>query len=822
MQKILKRMPGFLSVHLMIAAILLGSGNSPAPVNSHPVYKQLRDIELSGKAVQVRGLVLKRDTAVFTFHGGSFYFLEAVENRFTGAVFIGDGEFAMTPVLAEEQHHLMHLTGGPSITERFSKTVIRFTDETYKEITASSEVRQVSSVYEAESYLKKIRKLLRKGRRFRHLNIAASLLRYNLDLRLLMDIAWPGQGGFFHAFFDGDRYGNILFTIDPLGVPPVGPEEVVMACLTEKNLGIWVAEHRQEVYKQGAVSHINHRLVDMEHYDIDVSTRGNQLEAAVTARFKALVDGARVIPFSLFPRLRVGAVTDAESGLLSFIQEKYNEDADFAIILPEGLKKGKQYTITFEYHGKEAVIDEGAGNLSLVARSNWYPNPGFGDRATFRMTIKTPAELVVVATGQPVDREIRGKTLISRWKSDVPLIGAGFNYGKFKKSVVKDEDLDVTIESYANIDMPDGIQQLKIMVDNFQRETGQYLPLNLGSLNPVGLMDTVRAEAQTGVKVYWQMFGPMSFDRVAITQQPFPNFGEAWPMLVYMPIIAYLSNTELQQLGFIPAVSFVRYACAHEVGHQWWGNTVGCKSYRSQWLSEALAQLSASLFAQVVYKKGKFLEFWKDLRKQALKKNRKRKCPSKMGSITLGYRLDTARTGNVTHAAFYAKGAFIAHMLRMLMWEPRTGDKRFSTMLKDFVKTFYNRDASTEDFKRMVEKHITREMDLDGNGKMDWFFDQWLHGTKIPHYTLVYRVEPGGNGKFTLSCTVMQGKVDDSFKMRVPIYALFKDNKLFRLGSVVLKGNSTSPQFKVKNLPGKPKRVLLCAYEDVLCTIKGR
>jgi hypothetical protein len=193
MQKILKRMPGFLSVHLMIAAILLGSGNSPGPVNSHPVYKQLRAIKLSGKAVPARGLVLKRDTAVFTFHRGTFYFLEAVENRFTGAVFIGDGEFVMTPVLAEEQHHLMHLTGGPPIRERFSKMVIRFTDGTYKEITASGEVQQVSSVSAAESYLKKIRKLLRKGRRYLHPNIAASLLKYNLDLRLLMDIIWPGQ-----------------------------------------------------------------------------------------------------------------------------------------------------------------------------------------------------------------------------------------------------------------------------------------------------------------------------------------------------------------------------------------------------------------------------------------------------------------------------------------------------------------------------------------------------------------------------------------------------------------------------------------------------
>jgi hypothetical protein len=822
MQKRLKRMLSFIVVQLMIAAVIYGSGNSSAAVNSHPVYKQLRNIKLSGEAVQVRDLVLKRDAAVFNFKKGTFYFLEAVENQCTGAVFIGDGTFTMTPVLAEERHHLMHLTGGPSISETFSRMILRFTDETYKEITASGGVQQVSSVSTAEGYLKRNRKLLRRGKRYSRPNIAVSLLKYNLDLRLLTDITWPGQGGFFHSFFDGDKYGDILFIIDPLGVPPVAPEEVVMACLGEKNLGIWVAEHRQEVYTQDPAAHIDHRLIDMEHYDIEAATRGNHLEAAVTARFNALVDGARVIPFYLFPGLRMGAVTDEESGHLPFIQEQDKEDADFAIILPHGLKKGKQYTITFEYRGKDALVDEGGGNFSLVARSGWYPNPGFTDRAAYRITLKTPAELSVVASGRPVDREVRGSTLISRWESDLPLIGVGFNYGKFKKSEVKDEKTNVTIESYANIDLPNGFRMLEMMVSAYELETRQHLPLNPGSLDPVQLMDKVRAEAQVGVRIYRQMFGPMPFNRVAITQQPFPNFGEAWPMLVYMPIIAYFSDSQLEQMGLFPVISFVRYACAHEVAHQWWGNTVGCKSYRSRWLSEAFAQLSTSLFAQVVYKKAKFLEFWKDLRKQALKKNRKRKCPSKIGSITLGYRLDTGRTGNVTHAAFYAKGAFIAHMLRMLMWEPRTGDQRFSNMLKDFVKTYYNRDASTEDFKRIVEKHITREMDLEGNGKMDWFFNQWLHGTKIPHYTLDYRVEPAGNGEFTLSCTVTQSKVDDSFRMRVPIYAVFDDNKTFRIGSVVLKGNSTSPAFVVKKLPREPKRVLLCANEDVLCTIKGR
>ena len=34
---------------------------------------------------------------------------------------------------------------------------------------------------------------------------------------------------------------------------------------------------------------------------------------------------------------------------------------------------------------------------------------------------------------------------------------------------------------------------------------------------------------------------------------------------------------------------------AHETAHQWWGDLVGWKSYRDQWLVEALASYSAIL-----------------------------------------------------------------------------------------------------------------------------------------------------------------------------------------------------------------------------------
>ncbi len=168
MQRSLGRIICFLLVQVMIMMVgaVYAVEDLPGSANSDPIYQQLRQIKLSGKAAAVQNLVLKRDAATFTFKKGTFYFLEAVEKQFTGALFIGEGEFYMTPVLKVEQQHLKHLTGGPSITEKFSKMVLRFTDDTYKEITASGSVQPVASISKAEDYLKKNRKLLRKGRKY--------------------------------------------------------------------------------------------------------------------------------------------------------------------------------------------------------------------------------------------------------------------------------------------------------------------------------------------------------------------------------------------------------------------------------------------------------------------------------------------------------------------------------------------------------------------------------------------------------------------------------------------------------------------------------
>jgi len=150
------------------------------------------------------------------------------------------------------------------------------------------------------------------------------------------------------------------------------------------------------------------------------------------------------------------------------------------------------------------------------------------------------------------------------------------------------------------------------------------------------------------------------------------------------------------------------------------------------------------------------------------------------------------------------------------MQDQKTGDKDFIDMMHDFVATYTNHNPSTEDFKAIVEKHMKPALDMDGNGRMDWFFREWVYGTELPSYRLDYSLTPAEGGKILLTATVTQADVGAAFRMRVPVYAEF-DGRMQRLGWVPVVGASTTKEFKLK-LPKKPKKVVLCANYDVLAS----
>jgi hypothetical protein len=771
---------------------------------------------------RVEGLQLKRDIATLTFREGDFYFLAPVEGRVTGAVFLGRGEIQVAPTLSHEQEFMRLQTGSPFLLERFEKMVLRFTDATFEEITQNFKIQSGSATSPALNYWQDYRKLFRKGRKYTEGNIGVAFLQRNQDLRLLLDLTRKPSEGYFSAFFDGTTWGDFLLELDPLGAGVVSPEELALVNLSDRTLGIWTACHLQTHYQDGIPRDPEHRLVDVEHYEITATAKGKRLEAVVKNRFLPRLEGLRVLPFELFARLRVSQVTDQQGRSLGFIQEDKEEDADFAVILPEGLKPDQVQQLTFEYGGDEAVMDSGGGNYTLAARSSWYPNPGFGeDRATFDLTLKVPRDLIMVATGQPAGESSEGGLAVTRWKSEVPLAVAGFNYGRFKKEVSSVPRTSYVVETYANKEIPDIFRNLQQRVEAAE-SGGIQTGTTLGALNTVSMMGKAKSEAQAAIALFTNQFGPLPYGRIAMTQQPFIGFGQAWPMLVYMPITAFLDGTFRHQLGLDGGRldSFFRYVAAHEVSHQWWGHLLGWQSYRDQWLSEGFAQFSTSLFAQMAYGNDAFLKFWKELREYLFNKNKEGFRPGDAGAIALGYRLDSRKSGAVAQEVMYGKGAYVVHMLRMLMWDPQSGDTRFLTMLREFVQTYTHRNVSTEDFKRMVEKHLIPALDLRGNGRMDWFFNQWVKGTRIPEYRLTYRLEDAPGGQTKVVGTIAQDKVDPSFMMRVPVYANL-NGRVGRLLTAVVEGNSSTREFQIL-LPQKPNRLMLCAYEDVLCFTNDR
>jgi len=447
--------------------------------------------------------------------------------------------------------------------------------------------------------------------------------------------------------------------------------------------------------------------------------------------------------------------------------------------------------------------DAGGGNFAVSARTSWYPSVNsFNDRATFDLTFKIPNKFVLVGVGKLIKEGKEGDFSVSQWVSEIPLAVAGFNYGRFKKKEVSDPQSKYQIEGYATSQLPDYMRAAE----------------GIGGMSPSRLTDTAIVDAQNSIRVFNHWFGEAPYGRIAITQQPQMNFGQSWPTLVYLPIIAFFDSTQRWQMFGIQnkLTSFIQEITPHEVAHQWWGHIVGWASYRDQWISEGFADFSAGLFLQYTQggKLDRYLKFWESQRQAILEKNAFGLRHNDAGPVWMGLRLNTARTPGAYSRIAYNKGSYVLHMLRWMMFDTKTGDKQFIDMMRDFVKSHTHENASTESFKYFVERHMKPGMDLDGNRRMDWFFNQWVYGTEIPRYKLEYSLtEDGGT---MLSGTLTQSDVPPGFKMLVPIYLDF-DGNVMRLGEIAITGSVTSQPFQVK-LPRKPKRVMINYHNDVLAT----
>jgi hypothetical protein len=801
--------------------------------NTNASYQQLRALLPGGEVIAVKDLELKRDAATFTFSGGNIAFYGQVNGKVTGAVFRGRGHLHITPPTAEERHNLSILNQTEEFDEDFDQVVLRFTDATADELHKAStgagqpDNQFVKAGQELQSFLRHHAEGSQTAGNF---TFYYKKLYGNLDLRLLEDVLSPAPGQYFMAAVHGKKDAHLFFIYDPRGVDEVAPEEVALINwnATEDTEIYPLAFHRAAEYANGTASGNEHNeAYRILNDDLDVSIEKNgSLTVLATVKVSAEQDGVAVIPLDLYPTLGVSQVNSGKGDALDWVQEPKDEDPDFGVVLGEPLKKGDTTTFKVSYSGKEVVINEGSENYYPIAREDWYPNSnqGFGDYATYDMRFHVPKELQLIATGTKINETTEGKVTTTEWKTETPLPVVGFSLGSFemKEATVPGSHGDnLTIDAYANKFPPDEFKRITDFFDNSSSPSSNIRIMgSVGTMSTTGMLPQQLSEARAAAQIYTDYFGQLPFPHIAVTQQSACNYGQSWPMLVYLPICGFLDKTQQNVLGLRPDDMYWKTVTSHETAHQWWGQTVGFRGYRDQWMSEGFAHASASIFLQLTRPKpDDFLNFWKEERRLLTEKTEFGFRPIDVGPVTMGVRLSSPKTGwSVYQNLVYPKGAFILHMVRMMMWTPKEGDARFKATMQDFVSTYRLQAATTENFKAIVEKHMSPGMDLEGNRRMDWFFREYVYGTDLPVYRFEGDAKPSGDG-WSLHFKLIQSGVKDNFVNAVPVYLELTDGKVLRMGSVVIHGQRTVEQtVQLPKLPAPIKKVAINYYYDVLST----
>jgi hypothetical protein len=769
-------------------------------------YRELKAARPDGRTVAVKGLTLERDAYRITLTSGVVHFLAPLGRDTFGAVFIGEGNYLLNPATAAERRHLQLVSGSTEVLrDRFTRLILLFTDRTAADILSHSPPATGTPDQTAtRAYQDYLERQERESLPNLHLRVLADLL--NRPSR---------TDGVFLAFVEGQEFSPVLLAVDPLGISNLtsrfaffGGEEVALVSFNSSNGGLWYSSALAAQAVNGRGRPLR-ALADATHYDIDTTLDGSALRGTTTVTFTPAMDGIRVLPVQLFERLRIrsasvdpgggsvpAAVVEDErpQGLFGRLFGDEVSAADVAIQFREPLKRGAPVKLTLTYDGRD-VLAGTEGRYSVRARQSWYPNLGtFDDLATYDLTFHFSSRHQLIAVGEQVSERSDGGQKVALWRSQTPIRVAGFNYGEFQKTSQNDSQSGVGIDVYSH------------------RGSGY-----------TGMAGNSVADGVNTSRVASLYFGVAPYKRLSLTQQPEVNFGQSWPTLVFLPTASFISGTDfaldtrndpraLQSLK-----QFSNTVGWHEVAHQWWGHQVGWSSYRDQWLSEGFAEFTALLMLEITDGRKNADSFWEIRRNEVFA--RTTGVPNAdAGAITQGFRLATSRSPGAARAMIYSKGAFVVHMLRMMMREDRVPDpdRAFKAMMQDFVKTWSGKNPSTDDFKAVAERHMTRDLNLAGDGKLDYFFNQWVYGSDIPTLTSALEAMDLGGGKYRIAGTITQAGVPADFRTRVPIYLDLGNDRIERLGTIAVNGATTAKVAVDVAIPLKPRRVFINGFHDVL------
>jgi hypothetical protein len=722
------------------------------------------------RVAQVANLVLKRDVAQFTLRNGALYLLSPVGARTVGAAFRGQGTFSFSPPGQIEQDRLARFEKSRSLEDPFNELVLLFADSTLAELE-----RKVT--FAEGTVPDDLRGQVRNG-----LDYLGDRDSKSLDADLMAAFLNRDSSDLFYAHIHRDRGGPLMFMVNPFEV-----EGVTLAKRQPRTAWTRQPEVITRFSAQGtpAVGATGERrsTATIRDYKLELTlaqTGTGDLSFAAVAKIE-ITTASPVgpwVPFLLFSKLLVDSARWESGEPATVFRGKDGEQ--LWVELDRRLQAGERRTLLLYYQGD--LIDRYGDFFFIKSSIAWYPVSLEGrSYATFDITYHTPSHYLIASVGERTDSAVAGRVLTTRWVTAEPIRNASFNLGLFEDFKVQEE----------------GTPLVTVMVsDQAHRELAKVLReqgIELGQQRK--MKETVGTDVVRSLKFFQRVYGPAPVRQFYATEIPYSH-GEAFPGLVNL---SWVTFQQTDQLGGDEVFR------AHEVAHQWWGIGVDFATYHDQWLSEGLSTFSGLWYLHAARRDSD--KYFGMLRRWRANILEKREEPS---PIWLGYRASSSKDHSGYQILIYEKGAWVLHMLRILMLELKTANEdRFTGMMQDFYRTFRGRRASTEDFQRIVEKHAGMSM--------DWFFRQWVYGTGIPTYRVAHKADRVDGGQYRVTLRVVQANVPEDFQMYVPVTVDLGQN---RQGRFRVNVRGTQSEIVLPLLPAEPKSVKFNELEGVLCDIK--
>lgn len=442
---------------------------------------------------------------------------------------------------------------------------------------------------------------------------------------------------------------------------------------------------------------------DVLHYflDLEFEPTTRTVGGTVTVTLRSLVPSLTHVVLDLYDNMAVASVRVGNSNL-AFTHQ--NDLLD--ITLGSALPQGQDLSISVAYAGTPESAGFGSfgwnrsqfGGTGAMAWSlsepegarTWWPcKDRPDDKATVEEWWTVPDTWTATGNGRLVGASrVGGRQMQYRWKPTRPLT------------------------TYL----------VSIAATNYASFSHTYVALDGVTTMPVDYY--VYPEDLTDAQESFQPTVPM-IEHYAALFGEYPFLEDKYGMSAF-PFSGGMEHTTNTSYGYtlINGGHNYDYIIAHELAHQWWGDSVSPATWADIWLNEGFASYSEALWAEHLGGPIQYRSYMNSFYRQNFS----------------GPLYDPVDLFGTT---VYDKGAWVVHMLRGVM-----GDTAFFAGLRDWYAGRRDATGTTEQFRATMEARH--------GASLVWYFAEWVYGQNSPAYEYGFTNAAAGAGLYRTYLNVRQ------------------------------------------------------------------